>query len=73
MKNVPDKSCRENQNTHFVFENSLVVIHEAFAAKQQVLLYVQSIFAYRGNSAMLVDRICTAECKLSFRIYIYIK
>jgi hypothetical protein len=21
MRNVPDKSCRENQNTHFVFSN----------------------------------------------------
>jgi len=22
MRNVPDKSCRENQNTHFMFSNS---------------------------------------------------
>jgi hypothetical protein len=21
MRNVPDKSCRANQNTHFLFEN----------------------------------------------------
>ena len=21
MRNVPDKSCRENQNTHFIFSN----------------------------------------------------
>jgi len=21
MKNVPDKHCRENQNTHFIFNN----------------------------------------------------
>jgi len=23
MRNFSDKSCRENQNTHFVFKNSL--------------------------------------------------
>ena len=22
MTNIPDKSCRENQNTHFMFNNS---------------------------------------------------
>jgi hypothetical protein len=26
MRNVSDKSCRENQNTHFMFSNFVVVV-----------------------------------------------
>jgi hypothetical protein len=52
MRNVPDKSCRENQNTHFVYSN---IFFEKCAVYEIMWENVQ-----RGTPQMTIWRMCIA-------------
>ena len=39
MRNVSDKRCRENQNTHFVFSNLFSKCHEMGIPLENIPLY----------------------------------
>jgi len=56
MGNVSDKSCRENQNTHFVFNNCFFFNHAVYELTWQNNVQL-------GRAHMTIWRMRTAYCK----------
>jgi hypothetical protein len=59
MRNVSDKSCRENQNTHFVFSNFL----------SKTVPFVRLCGRYCGSTQAIDDNMAPSQCMLDNQDY----